>query len=511
MGRTPLLLVCLVTAASCGKSKSPFTSPQAPPVAADPHLIEMSSETTTDLVPAGTPAELAIRIRVSASRVSSANRPPLDLVLLLDTSGSMEGKSIEALRLAAHDLVSRMSPHDHLGVVTFDSQARVVIPSAELTPDARIAALDKIDHLEARGTTDMSDGLALALQQVSAGRAAGSIDRIVMLGDGVPNDPAPIASLVDQARAARISITTLGLGLDIDEGLLGQIALETGGVYRAVDKPEAVADVFDHELTRMQTVVGRNLYLQLQPGPGVTIDDMPGLTPSGASRYAMLGDLASGETRDVIVPVHVTGHHDGATVELVDAVLTFDDAAGNSGSQKRDAFASAKASSDQDAVKNAVKAEIELARARAQAASAILQAIALARSGSLDPARKLLDGAEASARDAADKFGDPELRELVGEITEVRAHLQDLVQQQIVQPALNTPPPTNVDYAGGGPAAHDVVMPGGAGGSVPTPSPSTPTSAAPAATQEPMPMPSEADERMMIKAHADAVKVLDHR
>jgi Ca-activated chloride channel family protein len=500
----------LAAAAACGKPKSPFTAPQAPPVVADPHLIEMSSETTTDLVPAGEPAELAIRIRVSAGHVPSANRPPLDLVLLLDTSGSMEGKSIEALRAAAHDLVSRMSPRDHLAVVTFDSQARVVIPSAELTADARIAALEKIDHLEARGTTDMSDGMALALQQVSAGRAAGSIDRIVMLGDGVPNDPAPMPSLIDQARAARISVTTLGLGVDIDEGLLGQIALETGGVYRAVDKPEAVADVFDHELTRMQTVVGRNLYLQIQPGPGVTIDDMPGLTPSGASRYAMLGDLASGETRDVIVPIHVTGHHDGATVELVDATLTFEDAAGNSGSQKRDAFSSAKASSDRDAVKSAIKAEIELARARAAAASAILQAIALARGGSLDPARKLLDGAEKDANAAADKFGDPELHELVSEIVEVRKHLQDLVQQQIVQPALNTPP-TNVDYAGGGPAgaggiAHDPVA-ATAPTPMPTPSESPPPTTAPA----PEAPPSEAVERELIKAHADAVHVIDHR
>src|SRR5262245_22159992 len=192
-----------------------------------------------------------------------------------------------------------MSPRDHLAVVTFDSTAQVVIPSTELTPAARAGALDKIDALRARGTTDMADGLALALQQVAQGRVANSIDRIVLLGDGVPNDPAPLPALVEQARGARVSITTLGLGIDFDEGLLGKMAMDTGGVYRFVDKPELVADVFDHELTRMQTVVGRNLYLQLQPGPGVTIDEKPGLGGTGPARYAMLGDLASGETRDV--------------------------------------------------------------------------------------------------------------------------------------------------------------------------------------------------------------------
>src|SRR5215510_984740 len=187
MRSTPLALACLAGLAACGRTPhSPFLQNKAGSAATDPHLIEMSSETTTDLVPAGSPAELAIRIRVSASRVESANRPPLDLVLLLDTSGSMEGKSIEALRAAAHELVERMSPRDHLAVVTFDSTAQVVIPSTELTPDARAGALDKIDALRARGTTDMADGLALALQQVAQGRVANSIDRIVLLGDGVP-------------------------------------------------------------------------------------------------------------------------------------------------------------------------------------------------------------------------------------------------------------------------------------------------------------------------------------
>ena len=199
---TPLLVACL--AASCARAAhSPFEPHSNKPI--DPHLIELSSDTSTGLVPAGSPSELAIRIRVSAARVPSDHRPPLDLVLLLDTSGSMEGASISALRNAAHDLVERMGPRDHLAIVTFDSSADVLVPSHELDGDTRAGALDKIDHLQARGTTDMADGLALALQQIATGRTAGSIDRIVLLGDGVPNDPAPLPGLVAQARDARVS------------------------------------------------------------------------------------------------------------------------------------------------------------------------------------------------------------------------------------------------------------------------------------------------------------------
>ena len=433
-GMRPALLAVLASipaAAACGK---PRPATPGPAVAADPHLVEMAAETTTDLVPADSPAELAIRIRVSAARMPSAKRPPLDLVLALDTSGSMEGPAIDALRGAAHDLIERMSPRDHLAVVTFASTAEVLVPSTVLTAEAREKALDAVAHIKARGTTNMAGGLGLALGQVAAGRVSGSVDRIVLLGDGVPNDPAPLPQLIAQARADRISITALGLGLESDENLLGDIAMKTGGVYRYVDKPDAVADVFDHELTRMQTVVGRNLYLQLQPGPGVTIEPMPGLTASGPQLVATLGDLAAGESRDVIVPIKITGHRDGATVELVDALLTFDDAAGGSGSQHRDAFASARASGDADAVARSVKVEIDTARARARAASAILAAIADARSGQVDAARALLETAKTEARAVADKTGDDELRALADQMVEVEARLADLVQVQQVQP-----------------------------------------------------------------------------
>src|SRR5436190_10201284 len=85
----------------------------------DPHLIEMTAENTQALVPADTVAEMAVRIRVTAGDAPAGGRPPLNLVLLLDTSGSMEGKAIDALRTSARDLVDKMDARDHIAVVSF--------------------------------------------------------------------------------------------------------------------------------------------------------------------------------------------------------------------------------------------------------------------------------------------------------------------------------------------------------------------------------------------------------
>lgn len=411
-----LLLSFAVWLSACGAAPPP----------GDPNLIEMSAEASASLVPAGASSELAVRIRVSAGKVASDIRPPLDLVLLLDTSGSMEGAPIAAVRAAAHALVDRLNDGDRLAVVTFDSTARALVPSAVIDDDARAAALTAIDHLEARGTTALADGLAVALTQIRAGRAAGSIDRIVLLGDGVPNDPAPIANLVAQTRAEGVSITSLGFGLEFDESGLRAIASDTGGVYRYLATPAAVAEVFDRELVRMQTAVGRNLVLRLQPGPGVTIGALPGIDQGGATRVVVLGDLASGDIRDLIVPLHVGAHRDGAPVELLDATLEFEDAVNGSGLRQRTTYSAVHASADPTQVAKAVKVDIEIAKARAHAANEIAWAIGAARNGMIDNARAALAAAETQARADAARLHDAELVALAERMTEVAGRLAAL-------------------------------------------------------------------------------------
>ncbi len=404
-------------------------------VATDPHLIAMEVEPTTSVVASDASTSLALRVQIKASELPDARRPRLNLALVLDTSGSMEGDAIAAVRTSAAKLVGQMRDGDRLSVIAFHSRAELLVPSTPLDAPARMRVTAAIDHIVARGTTDLRAGLAIGLQQIQANKLPDGINRIVLLSDGIPNSSTQLPQLIAGAHSTGIGITTLGLGVDYDSTLLSQIARDTGASFHFLAKPDEVAAVFDQELSKMSTVVGRNLELVLSPGPGVTFTPLPGLTilPDGRAT-ATIGDLAAGEQRDLMIPVDVTARGDGSTVELADAVLSFDDVIARSGRQQRDAFVSLKASDDRDAVAHAIKVDLEVQRIRTDAASAILQAIALARQGQLDAAKLRLDNAAALVRAASSRLSDDELAKIATQLDEVAKQLAQLVPQpQVLQ------------------------------------------------------------------------------
>jgi Ca-activated chloride channel family protein len=430
----PLIALSLVSGCSERKPKA-----EEGPL----ELIELAAEPTAELVLAGETSQLAVRVRVSAGNLPGGDRPPLNLVLVMDTSGSMIGEPIEGARQAARDLIARLSPEDRIAIVAFHTRAEVVVPTMQMTPLGRAKADLEVRLLQARGTTDLQSGLAVGLDLVQQGHTAGSTDRIVLVGDGVPNDASQLPSLVARARASRIAITTLGLGVEFDDVLLADLALDTGGTYTFVDDVTQVAAVFDDEIVRMKQVVARNVVVTLTPGPGVSLEAVPGVEISGPSRVAWLGDLAAGEIRDVIVPLSALGRVDGAAVELVDVMLSYEDVVDNRGTRIDGAFVAARASADKAAVAASVKLPLEQARRRAAAASAILEAIRRARSGDVDGGLALLTTAEAETRAAAEQLADPELtafaermKELKKSLAAVAVALLDQIKQQEVQKEL---------------------------------------------------------------------------
>ncbi|MBL9105508.1 MAG: VWA domain-containing protein [Myxococcales bacterium] len=439
------LALALATLTACKPDRVEITPPD--PVAAqapapDPRLVDLASALPYKLIAADRAAEVQVRLRIDGGALAGSKRPPIHVVLVMDSSGSMEGPAVAHARKAALELVDGLADGDHLAVVTFDSQSRVLVPSTVIDDRTRADARTRVEAMAARGTTDLAGGLRLGLAEASRGYLADGVNRLVLLSDGLPNDPAPIAALVDQAAGMRVAVTALGLGLEYDETLLAAMAQRTGGKFHFIEDSAQVAAVLRDEVLRLERIVARNLSLQLLPGPGVTIDGVLGHTAQATGNRGVvvgLGDLGESTQRDLVVRLRVGPHKPGASLELMDAILGFQDAVVGAGQLERRVFVGARTSDDARAVAASRDVDVERQVARALADAATLDAIALARQGQLTAAVAVIDRAEPLARGAADSLADPELRGQADELVKLRRALPSLGPAPQPMPSPNQP------------------------------------------------------------------------
>lgn len=464
------ILTCLGLAACGAPTKKEIVEPPPPVIAAsDPGVVVLEGTLGNRFVRADSEQELLVRLRVDTKELERANRPRINLALAIDTSGSMEGDAIVHARNAASEIVDALHDGDVLSVVAFNSGAQTLVPSTPITADNRAALKQAIGTMKARGTTAMAQGLSQAFAQAHAGRVSDGVNRIVLLSDGVPNDEGQLAALADQSRQHGIAITALGLGVDYNETLLADISQRSGGTFHYVEKSEQVAEVFETEIVRLERQVARNLHLQMNPGPGVRITEVVGhqAGQSGRGAFVQLGNLSSGEHRDVYVRLAVRGRGAGAAVELLDVVLSFQDAVANAGSLTRDVFLSARATGNEAELEEHVNHEIIKEAMRAQLAAVVVQAIASARAGNLPAAEQLLMANAPVARKAAETFGDASFAAQADEMIELKGSLPSIAPQPVAPPVApdgaDEPAPAVAEEApGNAPAAvrrhHDRAM-----------------------------------------------------
>ncbi|MEZ4392105.1 MAG: VWA domain-containing protein [Polyangiales bacterium] len=366
----------------------------------DPQLVTLDGSLGNRFVPSGQRSDVVARLRIGTRAIDPARRPGVNVALVVDTSGSMDGPAMEHARAASLAMLESLRDGDRFALVTFDARARVLVPSVELTARRRTEASASIRSMEARGTTDLAGGLRLGLLEVAQRFRADGINRVVLLSDGVPNDRAPLEAMARSAAQHQITITALGLGTDFDETVMAQLAQTSGGRFHYVQDSSMVAGVFRDEVLRMQRVVGRNAVAVLTAGPDVEVQAVVGLPAvrSGNEVRVALGDITEGSTRDIIVRLSVPGRRNEASVEVLDATLTFADAMDGAGGCERHAFLGARSTSDDARRETGRDPEVERVAAEAQLAAGTLEAIRDAREGHVERAQARLDQALTQAQ-----------------------------------------------------------------------------------------------------------------
>ena len=391
--------------------------------------LEAGKEQTVDVL---------IRITPPEPHLTYNTRPALNLSLVIDRSGSMEGEKMVRAREAAMFCVDQMLPTDRLSVVIFDERIDVLFPSQPVSN--KQAMKDMISRIKARGSTALHEAWVRGGLTVSERMLDVGINRVVLFTDGLANTGLTNTDeIVSQAMGLfkrGVSTSTIGIGEDFNEDLLLPMAQTAGGNPWHVVKPDDMQRIFQVELEGLIAQFAHNVSLSLVPADGVRIADVLNdfeLTETGRYR---LPNLQASAPLEIVTQLRVGPQDEGTQLRLLDLRLGFTPQDARAAEVAKEAFTVEFA--DHVRVENlavnpdVVKAVQFLMNSRAR--NEAMKAMDL---GQYDRAGMIVGSALASTRAACAQMGDDtavmeELCELEGAALSLQDRLRDKLNRKLL-------------------------------------------------------------------------------
>ena len=220
-----------------------------------------------------TNSQRQLAISISAVASETDRTAPLNLCLILDHSGSMNGRPLETVKQAAQRLIDRLSPDDRLSVVAFDHRARVLVSNQTVENPDRIK--QQINRLSADGGTAIDEGLRLGIEELAKGKKE-TISQVFLLTDGENEhgDNNRCLKLAQLAAGYNLTLNTLGFGNHWNQDVLEQISDAGGGTLSHIEQPDQAVNEFNRLFNRIQSVSLTNAYLLLSLMPNVRLAEL---------------------------------------------------------------------------------------------------------------------------------------------------------------------------------------------------------------------------------------------
>lgn len=202
---------------------------------------------------------------------AAARRAPVNVAIVIDKSGSMQGEKIRHARDAARQALDRLGPGDTVSVVAFSDKVEVVAPASSLAEREAVKAA--IDRIQAGGSTALFAGVSKGSEELRKNKQPDRVNRIVLLSDGIanvgPSSPQDLGRLGAALSKEGMTVTTLGLGLDYNEDLMTELALRSDGNHAFIKNSDELAGIFQREFGDILSVVAQRIEIRIRCAQGV--------------------------------------------------------------------------------------------------------------------------------------------------------------------------------------------------------------------------------------------------
>ena len=222
-----------------------------------------------------------VRIALKGKEVDMKDRPPANLVFLLDVSGSMADENkLPLLKRSFKLLVDSLHQRDRVSIVVYAGASGMVLPAT--SGDKKTQIMGALDRLEAGGSTNGGSGIQLAYKVAKENFKKGGINRVILATDGDFNVGTTsrselIRMIADKAKEGTF-LTVLGLGMgNLKDGTLEQLANKGNGNYAYIDSDREANKIFVEQLAANLVTIAKDVKIQVE------------FNPTRVSHYRLIG------------------------------------------------------------------------------------------------------------------------------------------------------------------------------------------------------------------------------
>jgi Ca-activated chloride channel family protein len=212
-----------------------------------------------------------LRFSVKTAAEGRQSGCPMNIVLLLDNSGSMErADRVRIIHEALRVLATQLQPQDKLSVVLFARTARLLVDGVSGDQAAQVA--EEVGGLTPQGGTNLEEAMNLAYQTALRHYLARGVNRVVLLTDGAANlgsvDPEALKQKVETNRKQGVALDCFGIGWEgYNDDLLEVLSSHGDGRYAFLNTPEDAATDFAAKLAGALHVAAADCKVQVEFNP----------------------------------------------------------------------------------------------------------------------------------------------------------------------------------------------------------------------------------------------------
>lgn len=256
------------------------------------------------------------------------SRVPVDLVTVLDVSGSMAGTKLALLKRAMGFVVQNLGPSDRLSVIAFSSTARRLFPLRRMTETGRQQALQAVNSLVSNGGTNIAEALRKGTKVLVDRKSKNPVCSIILLSDGqdtyTVTSPGgfhprtdyqlllPVSIRRNNGSGLQIPVHAFGFGADHDAASMHSISEMSGGTFSFIEAEGVIQDAFAQCIGGLLSVVVQELLVRIEcVHPSLQL----GSIKAGSYRTSMMadarmgsiyvGDMYAEEERDFLVTINI--------------------------------------------------------------------------------------------------------------------------------------------------------------------------------------------------------------